>query len=328
MEFRLDAGQVELQQTVDRFFADRFPLDGIAEREGAPVDRARLERAGRHGRAGAGGRRGDGRQRPRRRRGRASSSSRWARTWSPGRSSGPSWPRRSSPAPPPATGSWAGSRPRAVEAGTVVVEHAADLDVLLVVDDDGVVAHRTADLAAARAPAGPRPADPGRPVRGPRRRRGRGRRRGGRRAPAAGHRPGRGRARRHRRPGPSRRPGPTPSNVSSSTSRSARSRRSSTSWPTGTCATNLGPELDLCGRRGPRRSPGRRPRPSGVGRQAPRHRGGPRRRRHRGAGPRRDGLHLGHAPQLPAQAGLGAGGELRLGRRPRPPRGLDVVTTP
>ncbi len=42
MEFRLDAGQVELQQTVDRFFADRFPLDGLAEREGAPVDRGRL----------------------------------------------------------------------------------------------------------------------------------------------------------------------------------------------------------------------------------------------------------------------------------------------
>ena len=42
MEFRLDDGQVELQQTVARFCADRFPLDGLAEREGAPVDRARL----------------------------------------------------------------------------------------------------------------------------------------------------------------------------------------------------------------------------------------------------------------------------------------------
>ena len=28
MEFGLDPGQVELQQTVERFFADRFPLDG------------------------------------------------------------------------------------------------------------------------------------------------------------------------------------------------------------------------------------------------------------------------------------------------------------
>ena len=39
MEFGLDPGQVELQQTVERFFADRFPLDGVGDREGAPVDR-------------------------------------------------------------------------------------------------------------------------------------------------------------------------------------------------------------------------------------------------------------------------------------------------
>jgi alkylation response protein AidB-like acyl-CoA dehydrogenase len=43
MEFRLDSGQVELQQTVARFCADRFPLDTVAEREGAPVDRARWD---------------------------------------------------------------------------------------------------------------------------------------------------------------------------------------------------------------------------------------------------------------------------------------------
>ena len=40
MEFRLDDGQVELQQTVARFCADRFPLDAIADRESRPVDRA------------------------------------------------------------------------------------------------------------------------------------------------------------------------------------------------------------------------------------------------------------------------------------------------
>lgn len=39
MEFRLDDDQVGLQQTVARFFQDRFPLDAIHEREGAPVDR-------------------------------------------------------------------------------------------------------------------------------------------------------------------------------------------------------------------------------------------------------------------------------------------------
>ena len=40
MEFALDADQVELQETVRRFFADRFPLDGRVDREGAPLDRA------------------------------------------------------------------------------------------------------------------------------------------------------------------------------------------------------------------------------------------------------------------------------------------------
>ena len=42
MEFRLDEGQVELQQTVARFCADRFPLDALVAREGAPVDRRAL----------------------------------------------------------------------------------------------------------------------------------------------------------------------------------------------------------------------------------------------------------------------------------------------
>jgi alkylation response protein AidB-like acyl-CoA dehydrogenase len=39
MEFRLDAEQVELQRSVGRFFDDRFPLDGLGQREGVPVDR-------------------------------------------------------------------------------------------------------------------------------------------------------------------------------------------------------------------------------------------------------------------------------------------------
>jgi alkylation response protein AidB-like acyl-CoA dehydrogenase len=39
MEFRLDAGQVELQQTVARFCGDRFPLDSIGVRERRSVDR-------------------------------------------------------------------------------------------------------------------------------------------------------------------------------------------------------------------------------------------------------------------------------------------------
>jgi hypothetical protein len=40
MEFRLDSAQVELQQTVARFCADRFPLAAVVEREGAATDRA------------------------------------------------------------------------------------------------------------------------------------------------------------------------------------------------------------------------------------------------------------------------------------------------
>jgi alkylation response protein AidB-like acyl-CoA dehydrogenase len=39
MEFGLDAGQLELQQTVARYCTDRFPPEEIAAREGAPVDR-------------------------------------------------------------------------------------------------------------------------------------------------------------------------------------------------------------------------------------------------------------------------------------------------
>lgn len=40
MEFRLDDDQVDLQQTVARFFEDRFPLATVAEREGAALDRS------------------------------------------------------------------------------------------------------------------------------------------------------------------------------------------------------------------------------------------------------------------------------------------------
>jgi alkylation response protein AidB-like acyl-CoA dehydrogenase len=40
MEFRLDDGQVELQQTVVRFFEDHCPMGSIAAREGAEVDRS------------------------------------------------------------------------------------------------------------------------------------------------------------------------------------------------------------------------------------------------------------------------------------------------
>ena len=112
MEFRLDAGQVELQQTVARFCADRFPLD--ARR------RAR-------GRAPPTGPSGSEHGRPRRCSGcccpRTSGGSglgvvegalavRAARlaTWCPGPCCGPCSPRRWSTAPP--TGERAGRRDR------------------------------------------------------------------------------------------------------------------------------------------------------------------------------------------------------------------------
>ena len=133
-------------------------------------------------------------------------------------------------------GSSAGSTSPRSTTARPLVEHAADLDVLLVVDDDGVAAHRTADLAP------PTPLDPldpltpvgrftglagGRPVR---RRRGRGRgcacsaRSSARRCSSA--------SRRAR----STSPATTPSSASSSACRSGRSRRSSTCSPTCTCA--------------------------------------------------------------------------------------------
>jgi alkylation response protein AidB-like acyl-CoA dehydrogenase len=40
MDFSLDEAQVDLQDTVQRFCADRFALDRVAEREGQPTDRA------------------------------------------------------------------------------------------------------------------------------------------------------------------------------------------------------------------------------------------------------------------------------------------------
>lgn len=39
MEFRLDEGQVELQQTVTRSGVDRFPVDSVVAREVTPVAR-------------------------------------------------------------------------------------------------------------------------------------------------------------------------------------------------------------------------------------------------------------------------------------------------
>lgn len=159
MEFRLDPGQVELQQTVRRLFADRFPLDGVGGREGARVDRdawANMARVGitglllpeDHGGAGLGVLEA-------------------ALVFEQAGSHlvpGPLlWTVLAAPllaASPLAAGvATGGLLVGGVEGadcrdGSAVVEHAADLDVLLVVHDDCVLAHPTDHLP------GPTPLDP------------------------------------------------------------------------------------------------------------------------------------------------------------------------
>jgi len=153
MEFRLDDGQIELQQTVARFCADRFPLDAVAAREGAPVDRSAWARMAELGVLGLLLPEGSG-----------------------GAGLGPVeaaivfeqlgghlvpgpvlWTLLAAPL---VSGAASGEQlvggvdAGEVADGSVVIGHAADLDVLLVVGDDGVTAHRTSGLPA------PTPLDP------------------------------------------------------------------------------------------------------------------------------------------------------------------------
>ncbi len=160
MEFRLDAGQVELQQTVDRFFADRFPLDGLADREGAPVDRDAWSEMAAMGVLGlvapeAAGGSGLG----------AIEAAIVFEQVGSHLVPGPLlWTVLAAPF---VAGAAAGELlvggidATEIEDGTAVVEHAPDLDLLLVVDDGQVVAHRTSDLAPPEALV---PLDPLTPV--------------------------------------------------------------------------------------------------------------------------------------------------------------------
>ena len=153
MEFRLDSGQVELQQTVARFCADRFPLDAVVEREGAATDRAAWDEMAALGMFGlllsedAGGS-GLG----------VVEGALLFELLGSHLAPGPVlWTVLAAPLIDGAAGGRTlvgGVEAVAVEDGSAVVEHAADIDVLLVVDDDGVVAHRTADLTP------PTPLDP------------------------------------------------------------------------------------------------------------------------------------------------------------------------
>jgi alkylation response protein AidB-like acyl-CoA dehydrogenase len=147
MEFRLDEAQVELQQTVARFCADRFPLDAISAREGRPTDReVWREMAGLGvfglllaedaGGSGLGLLEG------------ALLFEQLGSHLAPGPAL---WTVLAAPlVDGAATGDVlvGGVLAADLEDGVALVEHAPDLDVVLVVDDDVVVAHRTVDLAA------------------------------------------------------------------------------------------------------------------------------------------------------------------------------------
>lgn len=145
MEFRLDDGQVELQQTVARFCADRFPLDAVAAREGAPLDRSVWSELAGLGVLGlllpeeAGGV-GLG----------AVDAAIVLEQLGSHLAPGPVlWTLLAAPLVDGAAGGEqvvTGAEAAAVVDATVVVEHAADADVILVLGEDGVVAHRTSDL--------------------------------------------------------------------------------------------------------------------------------------------------------------------------------------
>jgi alkylation response protein AidB-like acyl-CoA dehydrogenase len=160
MEFRLDTGQVELQQTVARFCTDRFPLDTVVEREGAATDRSTWSAMADLGMFGLLLPEPDG--------GSGLGAVEGALLFEQlGSHLAPGPVLWTVLAAPLVDGAAAGRTvvggvdASAVSGGAALVEHAADIDVLLVVGDDGVLAHDTTDLAP---PAALDPLDPLTPV--------------------------------------------------------------------------------------------------------------------------------------------------------------------
>ena len=160
MEFGLDPAQVELQQTVARFCADRFPLDAVGAREGTATDRGAWSAMADLGMFGlllpepVGGS-GLG----------AIEGALLFEQLGSHLVPGPVlWTVLAAPL---VDGAASGERlvggveARHVHDGAVAVEHAADLDVLLVVGDDAVVALDIAELAP---PVALDPLDPLTPV--------------------------------------------------------------------------------------------------------------------------------------------------------------------
>ena len=223
MEFRLDEGQVELQETVARFCAARYPLDGVVAREGAPLDRAVWSELAELGVLGLLAAEADG--------GSGLGALEGAIVFEQlGAHLVPGPLLWTVLAAGLVEGAAAGDvvvggvAASAVVDGTALVEHAADLDVLIVVHDDAVVSHRATDLPA---PVALEPLDPLTPV-------GRvtgltggeviGDARGGRAAPAARHGPQRRPPHRPRAADRWRWRAPMPSSGSSSMLPSGRSR--------------------------------------------------------------------------------------------------------
>ncbi len=139
MEFRLDDGQVELQRTVRRFAEERFPLDAVAAREHAPVDPAVWEGMAALGLFGLGDL------------GAVAAAIVFEQLGSHLAPGPVLWTVLAAGLVDGAdagAGVVGGVEAGAVEDGSVVVEHAGEIDVLLVLHGDRVVAHATADLGA------------------------------------------------------------------------------------------------------------------------------------------------------------------------------------
>jgi alkylation response protein AidB-like acyl-CoA dehydrogenase len=160
MELRLDDAQVDLQQTVARLCQDRFPLDAVAAREAAPVDRGHWTEMASLGVFGllldeAAGGSGLGVVEA------AIVFEQLGSHLAPGPAL---WTvLAAGSVPGAATGEVlvAGLEAEAIRDGAATVEHGAEADALLVLGADGVVLHRAADLPA---PVALEPLDPLTPV--------------------------------------------------------------------------------------------------------------------------------------------------------------------
>ena len=145
MEFGLDEAQVDLQQTVARFCADRFPLDSVSEREGVPIDPTAWRELADLGVLGM--------LQPEEAGGIGLTPVDAAIVFEQlGNHLMPGPVLWTLLAASLVQGAAAGEQlvggveAREIVDGSVVIEHAGEIDVLLVISDDGVFAHRTDDL--------------------------------------------------------------------------------------------------------------------------------------------------------------------------------------